>query len=87
MSHRMDTLADRLRDSDKPNSDDLLRQRRRDFFRSVAAVSAVAAVGSTLSSCGGGDKISFLHGVASGDPLPTAVVLWTRVTPSDELRS
>lgn len=24
----------------------------------------------------------FLHGVASGDPLPTAVVLWTRVTPS-----
>jgi alkaline phosphatase D len=87
MSHRMDTLADRLRDSDKPNSDDLLRQRRRDFFRSVAAVSAVAAVGSTLSSCGGGDKISFLHGVASGDPLPAAVVLWTRVTPSDELRS
>ncbi|QBF45624.1 alkaline phosphatase D family protein [Janibacter limosus] len=26
----------------------------------------------------------FLHGVASGDPLPTAVVLWTRVTPSAE---
>lgn len=23
----------------------------------------------------------FMHGVASGDPLPTAVVLWTRVTP------
>jgi alkaline phosphatase D len=23
----------------------------------------------------------FLHGVASGDPLPTAVILWTRVTP------
>lgn len=26
----------------------------------------------------------FQHGVASGDPLPTAVVLWTRVTPSAE---
>ncbi|MFQ6172730.1 alkaline phosphatase D family protein [Oryzobacter sp. R7] len=26
----------------------------------------------------------FRHGVASGDPLPTAVVLWTRVTPTDD---
>jgi alkaline phosphatase D len=26
----------------------------------------------------------FAHGVASGDPLPDAVVLWTRVTPSAE---
>ena len=27
---------------------------------------------------------SFRHGVASGDPLPDAVVLWTRVTPSPD---
>jgi len=26
----------------------------------------------------------FRHGVASGDPLPTGVILWTRLTPSDE---
>jgi len=26
----------------------------------------------------------FVHGVASGDPLPNAVILWTRVTPSAE---
>ncbi|HEX2314723.1 MAG TPA: alkaline phosphatase D family protein [Thermomonospora sp.] len=26
----------------------------------------------------------FRHGVASGDPLPDAVILWTRVTPTDE---
>ncbi|MDO4761373.1 MAG: alkaline phosphatase D family protein [Corynebacterium sp.] len=26
----------------------------------------------------------FCHGVASGDPLPTSVVLWTRVTPEPE---
>ncbi|MEJ2856690.1 MULTISPECIES: alkaline phosphatase D family protein [unclassified Saccharothrix] len=26
----------------------------------------------------------FRHGVASGDPLPDAVVLWTRVTPTDD---
>lgn len=28
-------------------------------------------------------KAAFEHGVASGDPLPDAVVLWTRVTPKD----
>ena len=27
--------------------------------------------------------LPFVHGVASGDPLPDAVVLWTRVTPDD----
>nr|WP_258396413.1 alkaline phosphatase D family protein [Streptomyces sp. Amel2xB2] len=27
---------------------------------------------------------AFLHGVASGDPLPDGVLLWTRVTPSPE---
>ena len=27
----------------------------------------------------------FYHGVASGDPLPTAVIIWTRVTPDDSL--
>ena len=26
----------------------------------------------------------FMHGVASGDPLPTSVILWTRVTPTPE---
>lgn len=26
----------------------------------------------------------FLHGIASGDPLPTAVVIWTRVTPQPD---
>ncbi|MEW5633382.1 PhoD-like phosphatase N-terminal domain-containing protein, partial [Streptomyces hydrogenans] len=27
---------------------------------------------------------AFPHGVASGDPLPDGVLLWTRVTPSPE---
>ncbi|MDP1555506.1 MAG: PhoD-like phosphatase N-terminal domain-containing protein, partial [Hyphomonas sp.] len=26
-------------------------------------------------------ELAFLHGVASGDPLPDRVILWTRVTP------
>ncbi|MGF2733593.1 alkaline phosphatase D family protein [Marinobacter sp. DUT-1] len=29
--------------------------------------------------------VAFNHGVASGDPLPDRVILWTRVTPTDEL--
>ena len=29
----------------------------------------------------------FYHGVASGDPLPDCVILWTRVTPEDSLAS
>lgn len=29
----------------------------------------------------------FYHGVASGDPLPDRVILWTRVTPDDSLAS
>ena len=28
-------------------------------------------------------RVSFLHGVASGDPTPDSVLLWTRVTPLD----
>ena len=26
-------------------------------------------------------KVNFIHGVASGDPLPDSVIIWTRVTP------
>ena len=28
-------------------------------------------------------QVQFLHGVASGDPLQTQVIIWTRVTPAD----
>ncbi|MFI1967691.1 alkaline phosphatase [Streptomyces cinnamoneus] len=31
-----------------------------------------------------GQGTAFLHGVASGDPLPDGVLLWTRVTPSPD---
>ncbi len=30
-------------------------------------------------------EVSFLHGVASGDPYPDSVVLWTRVTPAENM--
>ncbi|UNI16910.1 Alkaline phosphatase [Purpureocillium takamizusanense] len=30
------------------------------------------------------DQLSFTHGVASGDPWPESVILWTRIAPSNE---
>ncbi|WP_293368116.1 alkaline phosphatase D family protein [Nevskia sp.] len=56
---------------------------RRDLLKSAAA-----ALLPTLAACGDAiDSAStparFDHGVASGDPLPTAVILWTRATPVD----
>lgn len=37
-----------------------------------------------LSACDQSPEISFDYGVASGDPLQNAVILWTHVTPLDE---
>ncbi|WP_436772546.1 alkaline phosphatase D family protein [Yinghuangia sp. YIM S09857] len=62
---------------------------RRDFVKITAAASGAAAVGvaSAPAAHAGVDSArpdngtAFLHGVASGDPLPDGVVIWTRVTP------
>lgn len=58
---------------------------RRKFLTTGSAVAAGVAA-STLpvvaSSAAAATSAYFKHGVASGDPLPTAVVLWTRVTPT-----
>lgn len=67
---------------------------RRDLLRHVGGFAAWAALppgctdaaaesGEQSSALGAGEALAFLHGVASGDPLPDAVVLWTRVTPRD----
>lgn len=50
---------------------------RRCFTRALpaAGVSFAASAGAQTAS-------PFRHGVASGDPLPNRVILWTRVTPS-----
>ena len=47
---------------------------------------ASASVGGSTATAGAGTTVSgtvFKLGVASGDPLPTAIVIWTRVTPSN----
>lgn len=54
---------------------------RRDFIKVVSS----GTVATTLTACGGDDKntdsvASFEHGVASGDPTQSQVIIWTRVT-------
>ncbi|MFH8367244.1 alkaline phosphatase D family protein [Streptomyces sp. NPDC018031] len=55
---------------------------RRSAVTAVAATAAVLpfATGVTAARADSGGP-EFLHGVASGDPLPDGVLLWTRVTP------
>lgn len=68
---------------------------RRDFLRRSGAAMLAVASAPLLQACGGGggdsssgtggtpqtSTASFVHGIASGDPLSKAVILWTRVTP------
>ena len=66
--------------------------------RRVLRAAGAAAAAQTLSSCGESlpgarepvsplqpplPALSFQHSVASGDPLPDGVMLWTRVTPAE----
>ena len=59
---------------------------RREFLK-ISALSACALMISTgLSGCGSDDvtnedvSVSFLHGIASGDPLSDKIIIWTRAT-------
>src|SRR6266540_6147406 len=57
---------------------------RRSFLRASAGAGAGALVLGTRIATSSASTPYFLHGVASGDPLPTCVVLWTRVTPTPD---
>ncbi|GGM46602.1 phosphodiesterase/alkaline phosphatase D [Longimycelium tulufanense] len=54
---------------------------RRTFLRLSGATVAALSVGALTPQRAGAAGSFFLHGVASGDPSPDGVVLWTRVTP------
>ncbi len=58
--------------------------RRRTVVAATAASAALLPLVGGLSSAHAAEGPAFLHGVASGDPLPDGVLLWTRVTPSPE---
>ncbi|MEP9362071.1 alkaline phosphatase D family protein [Nocardioides sp. CN2-186] len=47
----------------------------------VALVAANPAIGAADAATGAARR-PFRHGIASGDPLPDAVLIWTRVTPT-----
>lgn len=59
---------------------------RRTVVKAAAATAVaapvLAAASSTASADGQGP--AFLHGIASGDPLPDGVLLWTRLTPGPD---
>ncbi|MBA0050349.1 alkaline phosphatase [Streptomyces sp. AJS327] len=57
---------------------------RRTVVAGTAATAALLPVSGALaqgSVAAGAESPTFEHGVASGDPLPDGVLLWTRVTP------
>ncbi|MFJ3764635.1 alkaline phosphatase D family protein [Streptomyces sp. NPDC090082] len=59
---------------------------RRSVVKAAAATAAAAPalLGAASPALADTGAPAFLHGVASGDPLPDGVLLWTRVTPTPE---
>src|SRR4051812_20190269 len=53
---------------------------RRDLLRGAVILAPLATGTLGCSKDDGPATERFQHGVASGDPLPDAVILWTRVT-------
>ncbi|WP_449352131.1 alkaline phosphatase D family protein [Streptomyces shaanxiensis] len=61
-----------------------LSPRRRTVVKAAAATAVLAAPLAAAWPAGAAEAPAFLHGVASGDPLPDGILLWTRVTPTEE---
>ncbi|MGJ5750871.1 alkaline phosphatase D [Streptomyces puniciscabiei] len=59
--------------------------RRRTVVKAAAATAVLGgSLAASLPARAADQAPAFLHGVASGDPLPDGVLLWTRVTPTPE---
>ena len=65
--------------STEPNIVSRRRALQASTLTAAGAVASVAAQGGVAAAAPGQHKV-FQHGVASGDPLPNGVLLWTRVT-------
>lgn len=62
-----------------------LSPRRRTVVKAAAASAVLAGpLAAAVPARAAAVSPAFLHGVASGDPLPDGVLLWTRVTPAPE---
>lgn len=75
-------MTSRYRSPEQLNS---LSPRRRTVVKAAAATAVLAGpLAAALPAQAADEAPAFLHGVASGDPLPDGVLLWTRVTPTAE---
>ncbi|QHC29035.1 alkaline phosphatase D family protein [Streptomyces sp. HF10] len=62
-----------------------LSPRRRTVVKAAAATAVLAGpLAAALPARASAQAPAFLHGVASGDPLPDGILLWTRVTPTPD---
>ncbi|MFI2639650.1 alkaline phosphatase D family protein [Streptomyces sp. NPDC018610] len=72
-------------DGSRSKSVNSLSPSRRTVVKAAAATAVLAApLAAALPARAAAAEPAFLHGVASGDPLPDGVLLWTRVTPTEE---
>jgi len=71
-------VTSRHRASERLNS---LAPRRRTVVKAAAATAGAALIAAPFPAGAADEVPAFLHGVASGDPLPDGILLWTRVTP------
>ncbi|GAA2766372.1 alkaline phosphatase D family protein [Streptomyces paradoxus] len=78
-------MTSRYRSSNTSEGLNSLTPRRRTVVKAAAATAVLAGpLAATLPARAVEQAPAFLHGVASGDPLPDGVLLWTRVTPVPE---
>ncbi|WP_328772293.1 alkaline phosphatase D family protein [Streptomyces sp. NBC_00286] len=81
-------MTSRIRSHTDPNSPKSVNSpapRRRTVVKAAAATAALAGpLAAAIPARAAAEAPAFLHGVASGDPLPDGVLLWTRVTPTPE---
>ncbi|MGW3205077.1 alkaline phosphatase D family protein [Streptomyces sp. NPDC001135] len=78
-------MTSRYRASEASKGLNSLSPRRRTVVKAAAATAVLAGpLAAALPARAADEAPAFLHGVASGDPLPDGVLLWTRVTPTAE---
>ncbi|CAL9319982.1 alkaline phosphatase D family protein [Streptomyces sp. SudanB52_2052] len=78
-------MTSRYRSSNTSEGLNSLSPRRRTVVKAAAATAVLAGpLAASLPARAADQTPAFLHGVASGDPLPDGVLLWTRVTPVPE---